>query len=125
MDMSREADMRIKKLIQKNDLRSVKIGLLIPIVNSFCDLCGIPESQRSDVLETEIKHRGAYVAVLFAVEELKNRGIDVKRVYWDKHRGLLIKLADSKLDAMSIDQEMKRIIKRRNGQDQGWFIVSS
>ena len=125
MDMSREADMRIKKLIQKNDLRSVEISFLIKVVNCFCDLCGISESQRSDVLETEIKYRGAYASVLFAVEELKDRGIDVERVYWDKHRGLLIKLADSKLDAASIDQEMKRIIKHRNGQDQGWFIVSS
>jgi hypothetical protein len=123
--MSREADMRIKKMMQKNDLRAVEIGLLSKIVDSFCDLCGILESQRSDVLELELKHRGAYVAVLFAVEELKDREIDVKHVCWDEHKGLLIKLADSKLDAESIDKEIKQIIKRRNGQDQGWFIVSS
>jgi len=111
-------------MMQKNDLRSIELGLLSKIVNSFCDLCGIPKSQRSDVLELELKYRGAYVAILFAVEELKDRGIDVKSVCWDKHRGLLIKLADSKLDTVRIDQEIKQIIKRRNGQDQGWFIVS-
>ena len=93
------------------------------LVNQFCDLYNISKSRRIDVMETEEKYRGAICAVLFAVDELSKRGIAVKRVYWDKYGGLLISLADAKLNEVKIDEEIKKLAKQRKKQDCGWFIV--
>jgi len=93
------------------------------LVNQFCDLYGIAKSRRIDVMETEEKYRGAICAVLFAIDELSRRDIAVKRVYWDKYGGLLIELADQELNAVPIDQDIKRLVKQRKKQDCGWFIV--
>ena len=93
------------------------------LVNQFCDLYCIAKSHRIDVIETEEKYRGAICAVLFAVDELSKREIAVKRVYWDKYGGLLIRLADAKMNEMKIDEEIKKLAKRRKKQDCGWFIV--
>jgi hypothetical protein len=121
---------------QKNDVRklnqlSARIALLDQkrkealeeLVNRFCDLYSIAKSRRIDVMETEEKYRGAICAVLFAVDELSKRGIAVKRVYWDKYGGLLISLADAKLNEVKIDEEIKKLAKQRKKQDCGWFIV--
>jgi len=75
------------------------------------------------VMETEEKYRGAISAVLFAVDELNKREIAVDRVSWDRYGGLLIELADSKLDAVPIDGEIKKLARQRKKQDCGWFIV--
>jgi len=121
---------------QRNDIRklnqlSARITLLDKkrrealeqLVNQFCDLYNISKSRRIDVMETEEKYRGAICAVLFAVDELSKRGIAVKRVYWDKYGGLLISLADAKLNEVKIDEEIKKLAKQRKKQDCGWFIV--
>jgi len=128
--------MSTKKMEQKNDVRklnqlSARIALLDQkrkealeeLVNQFCDLYNISKSRRIDVMETEEKYRGAICAVLFAVDELSKRGIAVKRVYWDKYGGLLISLADAKLNEVKIDEEIKKLAKQRKKQDCGWFIV--
>ena len=128
--------MSIKKTEQKSDVRklnqlSARITLLDQkrqealeqLVNQFCDLYGIAKSRRVDVMETEEKYRGAICAVLFAVDELSRRDIAVKRVYWDRYGGLLIELADQELNAVPIDQDIKRLVKQRKMQDCGWFIV--
>jgi len=128
--------MSTKKMEQKNDVRklnqlSARIALLDQkrkealeeLVNRFCDLYSIAKSRRIDVMETEEKYRGAICAVLFAVDELSKRGIAVKRVYWDKYGGLLISLADAKLNEVKIDEEIKKLAKQRKKQDCGWFIV--
>ena len=128
--------MSIKKTEQKSDVRklnqlSARITLLDQkrqealeqLVNQFCDLYSIAKSRRVDVMETEEKYRGAICAVLFAVDELSRRDIAVKRVYWDKYGGLLIELADQELNAVPIDQDIKRLVKQRKKQDCGWFIV--
>jgi hypothetical protein len=44
-------------------------------------------------------------------------------VYWDRYGGLLIELADQELNAVPIDQDIKRLVKQRKMQDCGWFIV--
>ena len=93
------------------------------LVNQFCDLYDIPKSRRIDIIKTEEKYRGAICAVLFAVDELSKRGIVVDRVSWDRYGGLLIELADSKLDAVPIDTDIKRLARQRKKQDCGWFIV--
>ena len=93
------------------------------LVNQFCDLYGIAKSRRIDVMKTEEEHQGAICAVLFAIDELSRRGIAVKRVYWDKYGGLLIRLADTKLNEVKIDEEIKKLAKQRKKQDCGWFIV--
>ena len=93
------------------------------LVNQFCDFYCIPKSRRFDVMRTEEEYRGAICAVLFAVNELNKRGIAVKRVYWDRYGGLLIKLADPKLNEVKIDEEIKQLAKKRRKQNQGWFIV--
>jgi len=121
---------------QRNDIRklnqlSARITLLDKkrrealeqLVNQFCDLYNISKSRRIDVMETEEKYRGAICAVLFAVDELSKRGIAVKRVYWNKYGGLLISLADAKLNEVKIDEEIKKLAKQRKKQDCGWFIV--
>ena len=121
---------------QKNDVRklnqlSARIALLDQkrkealeeLVNRFCDLYSIAKSRRIDVMETEEKYRGAISAVLFAVDELNKREIAVDRVSWDRYGGLLIELADSKLDAVPIDGEIKKLARQRKKQDCGWFIV--
>jgi hypothetical protein len=121
---------------QKNDVRklnqlSARIVLLDQkrkealeeLVNRFCDLYSIAKSRRIDVMETEEKYRGAISAVLFAVDELNKREIAVDRVSWDRYGGLLIELADSKLDAVPIDGEIKKLARQRKKQDCGWFIV--
>jgi len=118
--------MSTKKMEQKNDVRklnqlSARIALLDQkrkealeeLVNRFCDLYSIAKSRRIDVMETEEKYRGAISAVLFAVD----------RVSWDRYGGLLIELADSKLDAVPIDGEIKKLARQRKKQDCGWFIV--
>jgi len=128
--------MSTKKMVQKSDVRklnqlSARITLLDKkrrealeqLVNQFCDLYNISKSRRIDVMETEEKYRGAICAVLFAVDELSKRGIAVKRVYWDKYGGLLISLADAKLNEVKIDEEIKKLAKQRKKQDCGWFIV--
>ena len=128
--------MSIKKTEQKSDVRklnqlSARITLLDQkrqealeqLVNQFCDLYGIAKSRRVDVMETEEKYRGAICAVLFAVDELSRRDIAVKRVYWDRYGGLLISLANEKLNEVKIDEEIKKIAKQRKKQDCGWFIV--
>ena len=128
--------MSIKKTEQKSDVRklnqlSARITLLDQkrqealeqLVNQFCDLYGIAKSRRVDVMETEEKYRGAICAVLFAVDELSRRDIAVKRVYWDRYGGLLISLANAKLNEVKIDKEIKKIAKQRKKQDCGWFIV--
>ena len=128
--------MSIKKTEQKSDVRklnqlSARITLLDQkrqealeqLVNQFCDLYSIAKSRRVDVMETEEKYRGAICAVLFAVDELSRRDIAVKRVYWDKYGGLLIRLADAKLNEVKIDEEIKKLAKQRKKQDCGWFIV--
>jgi len=128
--------MSIKKTEQKSDVRklnqlSARITLLDQkrqealeqLVNQFCDLYGIAKSRRVDVMETEEKYRGAICAVLFAVDELSRRDIAVKRVYWDRYGGLLISLANAKLNEVKIDEEIKKIAKQRKKQDCGWFIV--
>jgi len=128
--------MSTKKMEQKNDVRklnqlSARITLLDKkrrealeqLVNQFCDLYNISKSRRIDVMETEEEHRGAICAVLFAIDELSRRGIAVKRVYWDKYGGLLISLADAKLNEVKIDEEIKKLAKQRKKQDCGWFIV--
>jgi len=128
--------MSTKKMVQKSDVRklnqlSARITLLDKkrrealeqLVNQFCDLYGIAKSRRIDVMETEEKYRGAICAVLFAIDELSRRDIAVKRVYWDKYGGLLIELADQELNAVPIDQDIKRLVKQRKKQDCGWFIV--
>ena len=128
--------MSIRKMEQRNDIRklnqlSARITLLDKkrrealeqLVNQFCDLYNISKSRRIDVMETEEKYRGAICAVLFAVDELSKRGIAVKRVYWDKYGGLLISLADAKLNEVKIDEEIKKLAKQRKKQDCGWFIV--
>jgi hypothetical protein len=93
------------------------------LVNQFCDLYSIAKSRRVDVMETEEKYRGAICAVLFAVDELSRRDIAVKRVYWDRYGGLLISLANAKLNEVKIDEEIKKLAKQRKKQDCGWFIV--
>jgi hypothetical protein len=93
------------------------------LVSQFCDLYGIAKSRRIDVMATEEKYRGAICAVLFAIDELSKRDIAVKRVYWDKYGGLLIRLADAKLNEVKIDEEIKKLAKQRKKQDCGWFIV--
>ena len=121
---------------QKNDVRklnqlSARIALLDQkrkealeeLVNRFCDLYSIAKSRRVDVMETEEKYRGAICAVLFAVDELSRRDIAVKRVYWDRYGGLLISLANAKLNEVKIDEEIKKLAKQRKKQDCGWFIV--
>jgi len=128
--------MSTKKMVQKSDVRklnqlSARITLLDKkrrealeqLVNQFCDLYNISKSRRIDVMETEEEHRGAICAVLFAIDELSRRGIAVKRVYWDKYGGLLISLADAKLNEVKIDEEIKKLAKQRKKQDCGWFIV--
>ena len=128
--------MSTKKMVQKSDVRrlnllSTRITLLDKkrrealeqLVNQFCDLYGIAKSRRFDVIETEEKYRGAICAVLFAIDELSRRDIAVKRVYWDRYGGLLIELADQELNAVPIDQDIKRLVKQRKKQDCGWFIV--
>jgi len=128
--------MSIKKMEQKSDVRklnrlSARITLLDQkrrealeqLVNQFCDLYGIPQSHRAKVMETEERYRGALSAVLFVVDELNKRGIDVNRVYWHKYNGLLIELADSKLYAQPINQEIKELAEQRKRQSLGWFIV--
>jgi hypothetical protein len=128
--------MSTKKMVQKSDVRKLnqlnaRITLLDKkrrealeqLVNQFCDLYGIAKSRRIDVMETEEKYRGAICAVLFAIDELSRRDIAVKRVYWDKYGGLLIELADQELNAVPIDQDIKRLVKQRKKQDCGWFIV--
>jgi len=128
--------MSTKKMEQKNDVRklnqlSARIALLDQkrkealeeLVNRFCDLYSIAKSRRIDVMETEEKYRGAISAVLFAVDELNKREIAVDRVSWDRYGGLLIELADSKLDAVPIDGEIKKLARQRKKQDCGWFIV--
>jgi len=128
--------MSTKKMEQKNDVRklnqlSARIVLLDQkrkealeeLVNRFCDLYSIAKSRRIDVMETEEKYRGAISAVLFAVDELNKREIAVDRVSWDRYGGLLIELADSKLDAVPIDGEIKKLARQRKKQDCGWFIV--
>jgi hypothetical protein len=123
-------------MVQKSDVRKLnqlnaRITLLDKkrrealeqLVNQFCDLYGIAKSRRIDVMETEEKYRGAICAVLFAIDELSRRDIAVKRVYWDKYGGLLIELADQELNAVPIDQDIKRLVKQRKKQDCGWFIV--
>jgi len=128
--------MSTKKMVQKSDVRrlnllSTRITLLDKkrrealeqLVNQFCDLYGIAKSRRFDVMETEEKYRGAICAVLFAIDELSRRDIAVKRVYWDRYGGLLIELADQELNAVPIDQDIKRLVKQRKKQDCGWFIV--
>ena len=93
------------------------------LVNQFCDLYDIPKSRRIDIIKTEEKYRGAICAVLFAVDELSKREIVVDRVSWDRYGGLLIELADSKLDAVPIDTDIKQLAKQRKKQDCGWFVV--
>jgi hypothetical protein len=93
------------------------------LVNQFCELYSIAKSRRIDVMKTEEKHRGAICAVLFAIDELNKRGMAVKRVYWDKYGGLLIQLANQKLDAVRIDKEIKELAQQRKRQSYGWFIV--
>jgi len=128
--------MSIKKTEQKSDVRklnqlSARITLLDQkrqealeqLVNQFCDLYSIAKSRRVDVMETEEKYRGAICAVLFAVDELSRRDIAVKRVYWDRYGGLLISLANAKLNEVKIDEEIKKLAKQRKKQDCGWFIV--
>ena len=128
--------MSIVRMVQKSDVRKLnqlnaRITLLDKkrrealeqLVNQFCDLYGIAKSRRIDVMETEEKYRGAICAVLFAIDELSRRDIAVKRVYWDKYGGLLIELADQELNAVPIDQDIKRLVKQRKKQDCGWFIV--
>jgi len=128
--------MNIVRMVQKSDVRklnqlSARITLLDQkrqealkeLVNQFCDLYGIAKSRRIDVMETEERYRGAICAVLFAIDELSKREIAVKRVYWDKYGGLLIRLADAKLNEMKIDEEIKKLAKQRKKQDCGWFIV--
>jgi len=128
--------MSTKKMVQKSDVRklnqlSARITLLDKkrrealeqLVNQFCDLYNISKSRRIDVMKTEEEHRGAICAVLFAIDELSRRDIAVKRVYWDKYGGLLIELADQELNAVPIDQDIKRLVKQRKKQDCGWFIV--
>ena len=128
--------MSTKKMEQKNDVRklnqlSARIALLDQkrkealeeLVNRFCDFYSIAKSRRIDVMETEEKYRGAISAVLFAVDELNKREIAVDRVSWDRYGGLLIELADSKLDAVPIDGEIKKLARQRKKQDCGWFIV--
>jgi len=123
-------------MVQKNDVRKLnqlnaRITLLDKkrkealeqLVNQFCDLYNIPKSHRADVMETEEKYRGAISAVLFVVDGLSKRGIVVDRVSWDRYGGLLIELADSNLDAVPIDTDIKRLAKQRKKQDCGWFIV--
>jgi epoxyqueuosine reductase QueG len=121
---------------QKNDVRklnqlSTRITLLDQkrkealeqLVNQFCDLYGIPQHHRAKIMETEERYRGALSAVVFAVNELNRRGIDVSRVYWHRYNGLLIELADSKLYAEPINQEIKELAEQRKKQCLGWFIV--
>jgi len=128
--------MSIEKTERKSDVRklnqlSARITLLDKkrrkaleqLVNQFCDLYGIAKSRRIDVMKTEEEHRGAICAVLFAIDELSRRDIAVKRVYWDKYGGLLIRLADAKLNEVKIDEEIKKLAKQRKKQDCGWFIV--
>jgi len=128
--------MSTRKMEQKNDVRklnqiSARITLLDQkrrealeqLVNQFCDLYGIAKSRRVDVMKTEEEHRGAICAVLFAVDELNKRGIVVKRVYWDKYGGLLIRLANPKLNEVKIDEEIKKLARQRKKQYYGWFIV--
>ena len=128
--------MSTKKMEQKNDVRklnqlSARIALLDQkrkealeeLVNRFCDLYSIAKSRRIDVMETEEKYRGAISAVLFAVDELNKREIAVDRVSWDRYGGLLIELVDSKLDAVPIDGEIKKLARQRKKQDCGWFLV--
>jgi len=128
--------MSIKKTERKSDVRklnqlSARITLLDKkrkealeqLINQFCDLYGIAKSRRFDVMKTEEEHRGTICAVLFAIDELSRRGIAVKRVYWDKYGGLLIRLADAKLNEMKIDEKIKKLAKQRKKQDCGWFIV--
>jgi len=128
--------MSTKKMVQKSDVRklnqlSARITLLDKkrrealeqLVNRFCDLYSIAKSRRIDVMKTEEEHRGAICAVLFAIDELSRRDIAVKRVYWDKYGGLLIRLADAKLNEVKIDEEIKKLAKQRKKQDCGWFIV--
>ena len=128
--------MSIKKTERKSDVRklnqlSARITLLDKkrkealeqLINQFCDLYGIAKSRRFDVMKTEEEHRGAICAVLFAIDELSRRDIAVKRVYWDKYGGLLIRLADAKLNEVKIDEEIKKLAKQRKKQDCGWFIV--
>ena len=128
--------MSTKKMVQKSDVRKLnqlnaRITLLDKkrrealeqLVNQFCNLYGIAKSRRIDVMKTEEEHRGAICAVLFAIDELSRRDIAVKRVYWDRYGGLLIELADQELNAVPIDQDIKRLVKQRKMQDCGWFIV--
>ena len=128
--------MSTKKMVQKSDVRklnqlSARITLLDKkrkealeqLINQFCDFYGIAKSRRFDVMKTEEEHRGAICAVLFAIDELSRRGIAVKRIYWDKYGGLLIRLADAKLNEVKIDEEIKKLAKQRKKQDCGWFIV--
>jgi len=123
-------------MVQKSDVRrlnqlSERITLLDKkrrealeqLVNQFCNLHGIAKSRRIDVMKTEEEHRGTICAVLFAIDELSRRDIAVKRVYWDRYGGLLIELADQELNAVPIDQDIKRLVKQRKMQDCGWFIV--
>jgi len=123
-------------MVQKSDVRklnqlSERITLLDKkrrealeqLVNQFYNLYGIAKSRRIDVMKTEEEHRGAICAVLFAIDELSKRDIAVKRVYWDRYGGLLIELADQELNAVPIDQDIKRLVKQRKMQDCGWFIV--
>jgi hypothetical protein len=123
--------MEQKNNVLKSNQLSARINLLDQkrrealeqLVNQFCELYGIAKSRRTGVMKTEEEHQGAICAVLFAVDELSRRGIAVKRVYWDRYGGLLIKLADPKLNEVKIDEEIKRLAKQRDKQDCGWFIV--
>jgi len=123
--------MEQKNSVRKLNQLSARIALLDQkrkealeqLVNQFCDLYNISKSRRIDVMKTEEEHRGAICAVLFAIDELSRRDIAVKRVYWDKYGGLLIRLADAKLNEVKIDEEIKKLAKQRKKQDCGWFIV--
>jgi hypothetical protein len=123
-------------MVQKNDVRklnwlSARITILEQkrrealeeLVNQFCDIYEIPQSHRAKVKETEERYRGALSAIVFAVNELNKRGIDVNRVYWHKYNGLLIEMADSKLYAEPINREIKELAEQRKKQSLGWFIV--
>jgi len=122
-----ERKSNVRKLNQLNAritlLDKKRREALEQLVSQFCDLYGIAKSRRIDVMKTEEEHRGTICAVLFAIDELSRRDIAVKRVYWDRYGGLLIELADQELNAVPIDQDIKRLVKQRKMQDCGWFIV--
>jgi len=129
--MYHHKQMNQKSHVRKLNQLSARITLLDrkrkealdQLVNQFCDLYNIPKSRRVDVMELEEKYRGAICAVLFAVDELSKREIVVKRVSWDEYGGLLIELANAKLDAVRFDREMKQLAGKQKMQNKGWFVV--